>query len=391
MAARLAVFLTGGALLTSLAAAQTLDEERQALARAQQQARAAGQRATMLEGRARNEQDRVEQALAQSAAVATRIQATEAEIGAAEARIRVIERLRARQRARLAARQEPAVRLLAALQIMARRPPALALVQPGSTRHLVHTRALFSAMLPLVRQRTAGLRQEIEAGRRLRGEAGRALASLNGSQRRLAAERAGLVRLAAERRRASQNFAAGAMAAQDRATAMGEEARDITDLMGQLRIDAAKGEALASLPGPLLRPAVPGAAALPVERSAAASDRLPYRLPVAGRIVTGLGEVSREGVRARGVTIAAQPLAQVVSPAPGRVAFAGPFRGFGAIVIIDHGGGWTTLVTGLGTLDLRVGDTLVQGSPVGRVGSDGRVMVELRRGQQPIDITRLVG
>ena len=37
----------------------------------------------------------------------------------------------------------------------------------------------------------------------------------------------------------------------------------------------------------------------------------------------------------------------MVAPAAGRIAYAGPFRGYGTIVIIDHGGGWTSLISGL--------------------------------------------
>lgn len=380
-------------LCGTLASAQTIDEERRALARAQAQGNAADARAAALEKRAAVERDAAAKTLAQSAAVASRIQSAEAEISAAEARIALIERLRAQQRARLAAKQAPAVRLLAALQMMARRPSALALVQPGSTRDLVHTRALLSSMIPAVQARTAGLRAEVQRGRQLRLDADRALASLKAGQQRLTQERQQLVRLAAERRRVAQGYSSGAILEQDRAIAMGEKARDISDLMVRLSADADRGDRLASLPGPLLRPAVPGAsAALPVEASTRDSDRLAYRLPVAGRITAGLGAVSATGVRARGVTIATRPNAQVVAPAPGRVAFAGPYRGFGRIVIIDHGSGWTTLLTGMEALDVAVGDTLLQGSPVGRApATDGAITVELRRGSRPVDISRIVG
>jgi septal ring factor EnvC (AmiA/AmiB activator) len=66
------------------------------------------------------------------------------------------------------------------------------------------------------------------------------------------------------------------------------------------------------------------------------------------------------------------------------VAFAGPYPGYGQITIIEHDGGWTSLVTGLGRVDVRVGDRLVAGAPLGLAGP-GRPVVglELRKDGQP--------
>jgi septal ring factor EnvC (AmiA/AmiB activator) len=111
---------------------------------------------------------------------------------------------------------------------------------------------------------------------------------------------------------------------------------------------------------------------------------------VLGRVVTGLGEISETGVRSRGLTLATPPNAQVVAPASGGIQYAGSFRGYGQILIIDHGGGWTTLITGLGGVSVKVGDTVVQGSPVGRAGSGNpRITVELRRQGEPVNIAPL--
>lgn len=380
-------------LLGSMAGAQSLDDERRAMSLAKAQSAAADARASQLEAKAAAARDRGEQALVESAALASRIQATEADIALGEARIRLIERLRADRRARLASSQAPAVRLLGALQMMARRPPALALVQPGSTRDLVHTQVVLASILPLLEKRTAGLRREVEAGQRLRAEADRAVAALATSREQVEGQRARLMQLAAAHRRDAERFATSAMFEQDRAMAMGEKARDIADLMNQLGVDALQRQQLESLPGPLLRPALPGTArAAPVDASIPQGNRLAYRLPVVGRIVSGLGEVSGNGVRARGLTIATRPSAQVIAPNDGRIVFAGPYRGFGKIVIIDHGQGWTTLLTGMAALDIAVGDAVVQGSPIGRAAAvDPKITVELRRGARPIDIAHLVG
>lgn len=398
MRQRARLFLNGMALLLlvngPVATGQTVESERRALAEAKAQARIAARRAALLTGRAETAQDRSEKALAQSAAIASRIQAAEAEIDIAEARIRLVERLQASQRARLAARQEPAVRLIAALQSMARRPPALAFAQPGSMRDLVHTRATLSAIVPAIEARSSGLRAEVAAGRALRADAEKALIALRQSEEKLRAERASLVRLAAQQRQESRRFALTAMAEQDRVIAMGEQARDIGELIDRLGDEAQRRERLSRLPGPMLRPAIPGASPTPVDAPAAAQapTRLAYRLPAAGPIVSGLGEISGSGVRSRGLTIRTRPAAQIVAPAPGRVVFAAPYRGYGRIAIIDHGAGWTSLITNLAILDVAVGDRVVAGSPLGRAQTDKPLLtVELRLGSTPVDIARLVG
>jgi septal ring factor EnvC (AmiA/AmiB activator) len=68
------------------------------------------------------------------------------------------------------------------------------------------------------------------------------------------------------------------------------------------------------------------------------------------------------------------------------VVFAGPYRGYGSIVIIEHSGGWTSLITGLAQLDARVGDRLLSGSPLGITGGGRPVItLELRRNGEPVN------
>lgn len=385
--------LAGALLIAGVASAQSIDEERKALADAKAQSVAADERAVVLERQAADQQNEADKTRADAAAVAARIQSAEADINAGEARIRLIEQLRAEQRARLAARQKPAVQLVAALQTIASRPPLLSIVQPGSTRDLVRVQALLSAMLPVVRQKTAGLRAEVIRGQQLRSDADRAQRLLGASQQRLRGEQQRLARIEAGYRTSSARFASGALVEQDRAIALGEKARDIVDLMGELGLAAKVRSRLESLPGPTLRPIRPGdARAAPFDATATASNSLPYRLPVNGTVVSGLGEVSDAGVRARGLTIATRRGAQVVAPASGRILYAGPYRGFGQIIIIDHGRNWTTLVTSLAALGVRVGDTVDQGSPIGQAGADRpTITVELRHGARLIDIANIVG
>jgi len=380
-------------VLASSLAAQSLNEERRALAEAQSSGAAAQARAERLDGQADAARDDASRARAKAAALAARVQSAEARIAVAEQRIAIIDRARRAQSARLAAEQGPTVKLMAALQTFARRPTGLALAQPGSVDDLVHVRALLSSIVPAVQTRTAGLRAEVARARALRASAQAALEELGKGQRDLVTERNALAALAAQRLRVSDKLSGSAMIEQDRALAMGEEARDIGALMARIGESADVRSALESLPGPTLRPARPGdARALPVESAASGAGQAPYRMPVIGRVVTGLGEISPTGVRARGLTIATRPGAQVVAPTGGRIAFASSYRGYGDIVIIDHGRGWTTLLTNLAALDVKVGDPVEQGSPIGKAGPRRpTVTIELRRSGQPFDIARLIG
>lgn len=371
----------------------SLQQEQAALRAARLQSERARERSERLEQQATAARDEAEQARRRATAMAARIQQAEADIQAAQARIAIIARLQQAQTARLAAKQEPVVRLTAALQMIARRPLALALVQPGSVSDAIHMRAVLAQVLPVIEQRTAGMRAELERSRALRNTAEQAAASLAQGQADLRNRQAALRTLETRKRLAEKDLRANAGLESERALALGERARDIVDLMDRLEQAGDLREELAQLPGPLLRPARPDLATAPAptrERSTAGPPA--YRLPVMGQLVTGMGELSESGVRSRGLTIVTQSGALAVAPTGGRVVFAGPYRGYGQILIIDHGGGWTTLITGLLRLSATVGETVRQGDPLGNAGP-GRpnITIELRRNGRPVDIVPLVG
>ncbi|MFA5990215.1 MAG: peptidoglycan DD-metalloendopeptidase family protein [Sphingomonas sp.] len=373
--------------------ASAIAAEQQRLRAARAQSAAAQARANELERAAAAERDEALKAQQHEAAIAAHVQTAEADISAAQSRIMILRRLLDVQRATLAQQQGPIVRLMAALQSLARRPGVLSIVQPGSINDLVHVRAALGGALPVVRARTAELRTSLARSRVLQNNAALAVASLAAGRRRLEAERLALTRLEAEHRLKSRALGRDALFESDRAIALGEQARDLVDLMDQLSDAAQTRAALESLPGPLPRPPKPGEAPSPIDRANWLSATAPYRLPVAGRIVTGLGEVSQAGVRSRGLTFEVAPGAQVVAPAPGHVLFARSFRGYGVVVIIDHGAGWTTLVAGLGSAAVQVGSIVVQGGPLGAAekGNAPKITVELRRRDRAIDMTRLIG
>jgi len=380
-------------LLAAPLPAQTpgLAQQQAALARANALADQARSRSQELESRATLASAAADRTRDQAAILAARIQQSEAELRAGEVRIAIIAAQQREQAHSLALRQAPIARLTAALQQLARRSPVLALLEPGPVSDAVHRRIVLAQMLPVVLARTQDLRADLARSAALRRSEEQAAAVQRKTQADLGEQRKTLAALEQRLRVAARQFHDIASAESERALAMGEQARDIGDLMGRIKEAGTVREALLLLPGPTPRPAMPGNAALPVAADApaqAAGRPQGYRLPVIGDIATGFGEVSAAGMRSRGLTIITTPSATIVAPAAGRVAFAGPFRGYGNILIIEHGGGWTSLIANLGGLTASVGDELRAGDPVGNAPSEGRpqIVLELRNGAGPVDI-----
>jgi len=376
--------LAVAAVLAGVAAQASRGPDAEALAAARREADQANDRSQGLEREARAATSAAARARAEGEALAARIEGAEAELTASERRIAIIAALQEEQRARLAARQGPLVRLVAALQVMARRPAALALIQPGSVDDTVHVRSLLAAALPEIRRRTTALRAEVAQGAALRDRADQARGGLQASRAALRERRAALAGFEAAQRARSSTLAGLSLSEGDRALAFGEEARALASNLGSREEQARRAAALALLPGPVPRPTADG-------RPEAPAQRLSYQMPVEGRLLVGVGEISDGGIHSRGLTFETAADARVVAPANGRVAYAGRFRSYGNVVIIDHGNGWSSVITNLASLAVANGERVARGGTLGRTGRGApRVTVELRRAGRPVPIAQIV-
>ena len=112
-------------------------------------------------------------------------------------------------------------------------------------------------------------------------------------------------------------------------------------------------------------------------------------LPIAGQIKTAFGHDNGLGITSHGLTIVARPGATVTAPAAGTVKFAGPFRGYREILILEHSGGYLSLIAGMARINVAVGTSVGTGEPVGAMDErpDARpeLYYELRRNGQPVD------
>ena len=355
---------------------ETVDE---ALKRARAEASAADARVRTLEqaaGRARDDASRLR---ARQAAAAEAISAAEARISAADAQARIIAARLSIQRARLREQQRPTASLLAGLAMMARRPPLLALADGASTDEFVRVRLLLDASLPVIRRRSAILSARLARGQNLeRGVIAARQASAQ-SRAALVERRAAFARLEQQALLSAEDSGHAAINAGDVAIASNEELEELAGDAESVRSGAQLARELAAL-----GPAPFG----PAPNKRRPSPPIAYRLPVAAPLLQGLGEIDDSGVRSRGLTFATRRGRPVVIPATGIIRFAGPFRAYDGIVIIDHGGGWMSLILNVAT-SLPAGTRVRGGDPLGR--ALGRLGVELSHNGQHLSPALIAG
>ena len=358
-----------GPLTAQTTSASQASEARNALAIARAQQRNARLRAESLEQEARRASAASAKARIEAAALAARVQQAEASVATAEAELAIVERQQRSLSHDLARRREPLARLAGGIETLSRRPLVLSALQPGSLRDLVHTRAVLSSAIPLVQERTADLRADLDRVRALRDQRADYLADRRDAEQVLAKRRRNMIALAEKERILADQAAGSAAREAERAQQLAREAASLDALVSGL---SARGDG--KLPA--------GAAQGGTARGAPGR----YILPVAGQVYAKFGEIGVGGGKRSGVAIAARPQAQIVAPAAGRVAFAGPYEGYGQIAIIDHGGGWTSLVTGMADISVRTGQTVTGGSPLGySPARAGQIEFELRRSGTPVN------
>src|SRR5689334_11374910 len=294
---------------------------------------------------------------AEQAAAAQAIDAAEARISAANARLQLTSAYVAAHRRQLAAEQQPVSSLLAGLATMARRPPLLVLADQGGTDELVEVRLLLDSTLPVIRSRTRRLSAELTQGQRLQQAALAARAELARSRDNLLARRQQYAAL--ERKAEQQALASGgqALGTGDVAIAASEEVERLRDQQAKTQSIRAVAAQLADDDAAPPRPFA----------AEGGSPRAPfaYQLPAAARVTEGLAAVDESGVRSRGLTLATSRGMPVTAPADGIVKFAGPFRDYDGVLIVDHGGGWLSLIVNVAS-ERHAGDRVRLGDPVGQ-------------------------
>jgi septal ring factor EnvC (AmiA/AmiB activator) len=250
---------------------------------------------------------------------------------------------------------------------MARRPPLLALAgNDGNADELVKVRILLGSTLPVIRARTAKLSAQLAQGQRLQQAALAARQELLSSRQALVTRRQQFAALEQRALQLAASSGSRALSAGDVAIAAGETVEALSGSQASSRAAASLAAELAALDAAPARPGRP--------QGGAAGAPFAYQLPAAAPVTEGLAHVDESGVRARGITLATGRGAEVTAPGSGTVRFSGPFQDYDGVLIIDHGGGWMSLIVNVAST-LRPGDRVELGQPVGR--ALGPLQVEL--------------
>lgn len=348
-------------------------ELRQALAEAE----AASAEQRRLETAAEAARDEAARLHARQLAAAQGIAASEAQISAADAQVRLAQAQLALQRQKLAREQAPVSALLGGLALMARRPPLVLLADSGSAEDLVKLRILLRSTTPAIEAKTAAISRELERGRRLEQAALTAREDLLRRRGELEQRRQAFANLEEQARTVAKRRGSEALGAGDVALVRGER-------LGDLQRRAASSSASRKLANEL---AEAGPAPMPGS-DPPAPPPLAYRLPADARVTDGVGAVSASGVRSRGLTLATPRGSPVTAPAAGTVLFAGPFRDYDGILIIDHGDGWKSVLVNVGS-ELQRGASLRIGDRIGT--ALGPLEVQLQHNGEPVSPAIIAG
>lgn len=300
------------------------------------------------------------------------------------------------------------IKTLAALQNLALKPTEALLVQPLTPVDIIRSAMLLRETVPFLEENAERIRQELKAISLKKEKVEKQFEQISKQKTVLEKEHAKMKQLVQRKSKIRNAVEIRSEKAKRNMDKLAGQARDLRDLLGKLeqqrlekkrkeeearrlaekqaeeqrRLEAKKMEQKQT--ADLIKSAPPVISTIS-GGFAKAKGTLP--LPARGKIITAYGEQVVKGVTSKGIILRTRNDAQVIAPFDGAVIFAGPFRGYGNLIIIEHGDGYLSLLAGLKNFDVDVGQMLLAGEPVGQMPEDGdaKLYVEIRKDNQPVD------
>ena len=289
---------------------------------------------------------------------------------------------------------------VSALQNLAQKPTEALFVQPLTPVEVIRSAMLLREIVPNISENADALKKQLENITTQKKNIEQRVQKIKKEQNDLAKEHANLKVLMTKKKSMQEDLAVRTKISKQESQRLASEAGDLRDLVekiekeqkikkqkqeeekrrlekqreeqkiyAQTKSESKKDDAINSIGEKFLK----------------AKGKLAR--PAAGSIVVSYGEETAKGVTSKGIYIKTRNLAQVVAPFDGSVVFAGPFKGYGNMLIIEHGKGYMSLLSGLKDMDCEIGQMLLAGEPVGQMpeGSDNKLYMEIRKDSHPVN------
>jgi len=344
-----------------------------------------------------------EQISVELVAVAQKLRDGEQEVATAIEQIKSLETGKAELSLDLASRQDILSEVLAGLQRLEQNPPPALAVNPHDVLGALRSAMLFGTLAPELRQAADELQEKLaelaDTETRLRDE----MAAKDKALASLATARSEMTRLAEEKRALAAALNLDLEAEKKKSLVLAEKAKTLRELLDRIAEQAAKeAEERAKRETERLTEEQRRKALAAIPRTDFADLKGQLAYPTGGKIAKGFGDDTGLGQPLDGIVITTTPAATVTSPATGLVEFAGSFRTYGEMVIINPGKGYLILLAGLGRLNVSPGQPVKAGEPVATMGEKPVAMalakdltlattpmlyIEFRRNGEPVDPT----
>lgn len=316
---------------------------------------------------------------------AARLRDAESKIAGTETRLKPLDDNESALRKSLDGRRATIAEVLAALQRMGRRPPPALIASPEDALQAVRSAMVLGAVLPDMRNEVQALANDLTQLLDLRKKIAAERERLTKEVVSLDRERTRMAALVEARQTQIAEREQALAAERAHAGELAKQAGDLKDLIAKLERDldpATRADREKTTRGSLSALHDPGRLAPAI---AFASLRGKVPMPVNGIKIRDYGVPDPSGSTERGVSFATRAGAQVTAPIDGWVVYAGPFRSYGQLLILNAGGGYHVLLAGMERISVDIGQFVLTGEPVAAMGNGSHVAAILATGSsQPV-------
>jgi septal ring factor EnvC (AmiA/AmiB activator) len=319
---------------------------------------------------------------------AARIRDVEDRISTTQARLKPLDDNEKSIRKSLDGRRAVIADVLAALQRMGRRPPPALLVSPEDALQSVRTAILLGAVIPEMRHEAEALASDLAQLVQVRKDIDAEQSRLKSEMASIDTDRERMTALVDERQKQQTERETALAAERSKATDLARQTDNLKDLIAKLEqgLDSstrAAREAARSDTRPALSAQRDPGRLAPAAAFASLKGQVP--IPVNGIKIREFGAPDGLGGAEKGLSVATRAGAQVTAPSDGWVVYAGPFRSYGQLLILNAGGGYHILLAGMERISVDLGQFVLTGEPVAVMGSGSHIAAILATGSsQPV-------